>query len=283
MKNLIALFMVLITTPVFAVKIDANTPIEWKCGVIREALKRSGAEKVILDELLCDGAQSVSELVSRCVSIGSYWHINDISEKCKKFGEELVVVNNEFYTKLTDKSSCKKDQEFIWLDNKNICVPKNPCNSEMYSEYCEKHDDMEYIVPKGKATEIDVINMYAEYKNFGCEVSKKLIFKDNGYVYVPCIGNNYKVFMFSENKELGILTDLLCRSGFMVHHYGHPTYCRGSEEKCNEIKKFVNGRIKVEWRKYGDGYCCQIGELSDEYYIGEIYNGSLDVKRMMKK
>src|SRR5574344_1132574 len=39
----------------------------------------------------------------------------------------------------TAKKICMKHDEKVWVDKDSVCVPKNPCQDEKYSRYCNKN------------------------------------------------------------------------------------------------------------------------------------------------
>jgi hypothetical protein len=305
MKNLTTLFMILITTPVFAVKIDANTPIEWNSLVIEEALKRVGLGWGSLSNYDLVEQRSVSYLVSRCVYWSEYALINrftdfgedgnylpgkeeEIKEKaknlCKKFGAELININNEIASiadyahNATTKSSCENNRKAIWVDSESMCVPKNPCMFNQYENYCIDTDLTNYYeVPKGNIKSADVVNIYAKYQGFNCNVVEKDIFKEYGFTFVPCKGADYRVFKFDGGDVGQNVTDLFC---FIVHgtmrlnHGGWPTICKTSRSSCETIKGLVGNKINVEYSDCDKQECsCIIGEYSEDAVSGYIWYG----------
>lgn len=305
MKKLTALFIVLITTPVFAVKIDANTPIEWNSVVVEEALKRVGLDWRSLGNHVLDEPRSVSYIVSDCVyhtnlaltdfandfdRDGNYLPGKEEEKKqkakslCKKFGEELININNEIASvadyahNATTKSSCENNKKAIWVDRESVCVPKNPCMFNQYENYCIDTDLTNYYeVPKGNIKSSEVVNIYVKHLGFNCSVVEKDIFKEYGFTFVPCKGADYRVLKFDGEDVGQNVTDLFC---FIVHgsmrfnHGGWPTICETSQSSCEMIKGLVGNKIKVEYNPCDEQECsCVIGEYSEDAVRGYIWYG----------
>ena len=296
MKKLTALFIILVTAPVFAAKINANTPIKWNMNVVNEALKR-----VKLSSFHVGGSawfeepRSLEDIALKCFAgqaedyhgcDGQVYDGNQMPslqecyERCKNLVDQLINVNNEiagtaeFAGNTHSKSTCTSNNKTLWLDSEGVCIPKNSCMFNQYEHYCIQEDldwfDY-YKSPKGHLTSADVVNIYVREKlGLNCQVIEQEVYKEYGYTLIPCKGADNRILRFADSSysATGNITGLLCLvvSGKGANVSVEGTICEDySQEDCEQIKNFVGDRIRVEYKSYvhrSTGktfYYCEIG------------------------
>lgn len=135
------------------------------------------------------------------------------------------------------RTACQNSDKTLWVERNQVCIPRNPCKNEKFSQYCNRTfkdvqtRDLGYLV---------LIDLYAQTHNLSCKPVRqdaKLVGQD----FVVCQGTDVMVFEFDDISDF-VLLDVsykqkmgyeLCRAAGGVRD---GNFCLElSEQKCNLV------------------------------------------------
>ncbi len=102
------------------------------------------------------------------------------------------------------KTACQSSDKTLWVERNQVCIPRNPCGSDKFRQYCSH-------VFRDVETQSDgykvLIDLYARANNISCKPVNQDA-KPIGQDYVLCDGTDVMVFEFDDIHDRAINKDI---------------------------------------------------------------------------
>ena len=161
------------------------------------------------------------------------------------------------------KTACQNSDKTLWVERNQVCIPRNPCGSEKFSNYCSHV--FSNVETQGVGYKV-LIDLYARAHYLSCKPVNqhaKLVGQD----YVVCNGTDVMVFEFDDIHDRAINKD--------IHYFSRMTKALCSAVDGQKVGEDWSGKCSTSSKN-----CQHIKDVLDEYGFvaswdsqgGAIYN-----------